>query len=379
MMLSSQPSPSGRSPADRASTAWWTGAAGVAGVTALFYLFFTLVALARHDGNPYWFVWLGERFQYGDPAGRLGYDGQFTYYIATLGWDATPHLDLPAYRYQRIGLALAARWLGQGQDVAVAWSLLAINLAAIVVGVAVLAHWLGRQGLSPWYALTYGGYIGLLMAYSRDLNEPLAYGLALVGLVGWWRWRFLSLVALALAALTKEQTLLLPFGLGLALLAQRRWRPALALTLVPLPLLLWEGYLYTRFAIWGVGLGSSLQPIPLQGILSQLTWEPGRLSAAGFVALPGVVALGVALWGLRRAPHQEGWWLLLVQALFVVFLPADVYDHIMHAGRNAIGLVVAAIWVFPHLPAWARLSSLGWWVLPSLAWGWPILRWAPWL
>ncbi len=366
-------------PAGDVATGRWSGVVGVVGAILLFYLLFTAVALARHDGNPYWFVWLGERFQNLDPAGRLGYDGQFTYYIATQGWEATPHLDLPAYRYQRILLAALAGWVGQAQGVAVAWSLVGINLVAVTAGVALLACWLRQAGLSPWYALTYGSYVGLLMAYSRDLNEPLAYGLAIGGLVSWPQRRPLSLLAFALAALAKEQTLLLPIGLGLGMLAQRRWRPALSLVLVPLPLLGWELHLYTRLLQWGVGLGSSPGLIPLQGILSQLTLEPGRLSSALFVAWPGVVALGAAMWGLARAPRQEGWWLLLVQALFVVLLPADVYDHIMHAGRNAMGLVIAAIWVFPHLPTWARLTTLAWWVLPTLAWWWPILRWAPWL
>lgn len=354
-------------------TVWLT-----VGTVALFYLAFTAAALMRYDGNPYWFVWLGERFQNLDPAGRLGYDGQFVYYIAVDGWAAAPHLDLPAYRFQRILLSLLTGWLGGYRPLAVAWSLIAVNLVAILATATSLAEWLRRQAISPWYAALYALYLGVFMAFSRDLTEPLAYGLAAAGMLVWLSGRHGSgVLLLALSSLAKEQSLLFPIGLGLHALYRRDWRAVGWLALTPLPLLAWEFILHARLGVWGVGQGSSPTLIPLSGILSQLTLEPGRLSGLLFVALPALALAGLCL--ARPEWAQPTWWVLLLHAVFVLLLPTDVYDHVMHAARNAAGLVLAATLATPWLrPVWRR-GLLVAWVAPTLVWLIPVLRWAPWL
>lgn len=354
-------------------TVWLT-----VGIVALFYLAFTSAALLRHEGNPYWFVWLGERFQNLDPTGRLGYDGQFVYYIALDGWQATPHLDLPAYRFQRILLSWLVGWLGGHQPLAVAWGLIAINLAAILAAAYGLAEWLRRQAVSPLYAALYALYVGVFMAFSRDLTEPLAYGLAAAGMLTWLtERRGPGILLFALSSLAKEQTLLFPIGLGLYALSRRDWRAVGWLALAPLPLLAWEFVLQARLGAWGVGQGSSPTLLPLSGILSQLTLEPGRLSGLLFVALPALALVTLCL--ARPRLEQPTWWALLVHALFVLLLPADVYDHVMHAARNATGLVLAATLATPWLPPAWRWSLWGVWVAPTLVWLIPVLRWAPWL
>lgn len=74
----------------------------VVGVTLAFYLGFTAVALARHSQDLRWFVWLGERYLNLEAQGRMGYDGQFVYYLARDGLAAISHLDNPPYRLQRL-------------------------------------------------------------------------------------------------------------------------------------------------------------------------------------------------------------------------------------------------------------------------------------
>jgi len=344
-----------------------------------FYVLFTAIALGLHGGNPLWFAWLGERYMDLEPAGRLGYDGQFVYYIARDGLAAVPHLDNPPYRLQRILLPLLTRGLALGQPQAIPWVVISINLVAIVAATYALAQWLNSSDLSPWYALTFALFVGVFMAYSRDLTEPLAYGLAAWAIVSWMqRKRTAAMVLLALSALTKETAMLFAISLALAQLANRNLRRAMGCLLSLIPLALWEGYLYMRFGVVPLQSGTTLGFIPLGGILPHLTVEPGRVSAFVFVGIPALAAILSAA-ALFRNPRSEVAWLVLAQGAFVILMPANVYDHLMHAGRNAAGLVLAVVFALPGLGGLVRKAILVCCVTPTLIWLLPVLRWAPWL
>lgn len=350
-------------------------------LVAGFYVAFTLIALGLHDWDPLWFVWIGERYADLDPAGRTGYDGQFIYYLGRDGRDAIPHLDNPAYRLQRILLPVVVRVLSLGAPALVPWAMVAINLVAIVITTHTLARWLEVQNLAPGYAVMYALYVGTVMAYSRGLTEPLAFCLATWGAVLWLRDEpARAVVPLALAALTKEITLLFVIGLLLSSLADRDVRSALWAMAAFAPLMVWELVLFLMMDTLPLIAGPSLERVPLIGILPHLTIEPGRLSGLLFAGLPALVLLGASLWFLWRTRGRSAaaWWLLL-NGLFVVLMPIDVYDHVMHAGRNACGLVVAATFTLPCFDKRVRLPMLAYLVLPTLTWLVPVLRWAPWL
>jgi hypothetical protein len=184
---------------------------------------------------------------------------------------------------------------------------------------------------------------------------------------------------LALAILTKETMMLFVLGIGLAELLQRQVKPAVAIGLSLIPFALWELFLFRRFGTFPLLSGPSLEGIPLVGILPHLTTEPGRVSALVLVALPALLLLPVALVIVyrQRGRSPSGWWLLL-HVVFVLLLPLNVYDHIMHTGRNAAGLIVACLFLLPSLARPLRLLLLGYWVAPTAIWLIPILRWAPW-
>ena len=171
-------------------------------------LLYVLLTLARYNGDPKYFALIGTRYDPGVPDGRPGYDGQFAYQIArdpANGWTKT---DVPAYRYQRIAYPIAARVLALGNADLVPWTLILINLGALVVGTWLTEEILQHFRMSRWYALAYGLSAGTLMSVRLDLTEPLAYALAqagvLLALKDRWRW---AAVVLAVAALTKEMTL----------------------------------------------------------------------------------------------------------------------------------------------------------------------------
>ncbi len=345
-----------------------------------FYVLFTGLALATHGWDPLWFAWEGERYAQLKPDATTGYDGQFVLYIARDGWGAVPHLDNPAYRLQRILTPIVVRTLSLGLPAPVPWVIVLVNAVSIIAATAILAHWLSDQAISPWYALTYTLFVGTLMSYSRDLTEPLALCMAALGAVMWLRKDYGPAIASwSLAALTKETTLIFPIGAAAVSIYRGKLRLAAEAGLAVAPLLCWEAYLYVRLGEIPFLSGPSLAPVPLTGVVQGWSADPGRLSAVVLIALAAVLLLPVSLWCLRRraAPIVPVW--LLLHTIFVLVLPSDVYSHIMHAARNAGGMILSLTLLLPSLWRASRPLALGYSVVPTMIWLIPILRWAPWL
>ncbi len=126
---------------------------------------------------------VGTRYSQGSVRGTEGYDGQFALSIALDPNPATvaPHLDVPAYRYQRILYPLLARALGFGSPTLIPWALLFVNLAAQGLGTWVLATILRESGERPGYAVVYALWVGLVASAGLDLNEPLAFAFITAG------------------------------------------------------------------------------------------------------------------------------------------------------------------------------------------------------
>lgn len=346
---------------------------------AAFYGAFTFVALALHGWNPLWFVWIGERFAYGDPHGHLGYDGQFVYYLARDGWAALPHLDNQPYRMQRIFYPLLARGLSGGDAAAIPWIMLAINATAILTTTWLVTGWLIAHRQWRWWGLVYPLFVGTFMAYSRDLTEPLACALAFAGVLAWFGERqVLAIVLLALAALTRETMVLFAVGLGLAELARGHWARLAALALAVAPMLAWQLYLGDVLDVMPITRSAPFSYVPAAGLFARLSLEPGRLSALLFVGLPGLVLAPLAVAGVVREPRDPIRWLIAVHWAFLLVFPAAVYEHVMAAGRNAAALLLALLLAFPQLSPALRMSIAGWSILPTVIWLGPVLWWAPW-
>jgi hypothetical protein len=325
-------------------------------VTVLALVYALTVVLTQ--GGPLALVTLGTRFSDGDPLldeGTEGYDGQFVYYIARDPADAARFLDVPAYRFQRILLPALGRLLALGQVDVLPWVLLAVNLAALAGGTWALEQLLAQHSASKWYALGYGLALGTLGAVRLTLPEPLAYGLALGGLLlmtrGRWLW---AALLFALAALAKETTLILAAAVGLYLLSNRRWREAVVFGIVALlPFAAWQVILAQRLGAAGVGAGgamaTSFEPIPFAGVVRILT-EGGAtvflvLGAIllPFVLLPTLWGLWAAMGRLRRGDVSLNVWLLLVNAAVMLFIPFSTYREPLGILRFIVGLQIAVI------------------------------------
>jgi hypothetical protein len=269
---------------------------------------------------------------------------------------------VPSYRYQRILYPILAWALALGQPRVVPWTLIAVNLAALVGGTYFTERLLAARGASRWYALVYGLYGGLVAGLRLDLTEPLAYGLVQAGL---WAWEAqgatgkrqevenLGFVIFALAVLAKETALVAVAGLLLYLTLERRWREAVRLGLiVGLPFAAWQGVLWAWLGAPGVGAGgamaTSFEIVPFMGL-----WRVAAASRPVFwllltiegplFVLPTVWALVASARDLWRGRRHAWVMVLLLQALTMLFLPFSTWREPLAMARLAAGLVAATL------------------------------------
>jgi hypothetical protein len=334
---------------------------------AAFYAAFVSIRLEQHDAL--WFVHIGSHFlsaahtsQVIRPSlgaqNALGYDGQYYFALAADPAHAHDYMGGQAgIVYSRVLYPVVARAASGGSVAALPYVLLVLNLLAVLAGTAAVALWLAKRGFSPWPALLYGLYPGLVVTVFRDLTEPLAFALAAVGVLVFDRARprrlVLSAALFALAALTRETVV--PFALaGAAALAldDRRWRRAAAFTAGTCgPLLVWR----LVVKLW---LGEPTQEVghergwilPLHGIWSWWPFDRSHWLIALTVTLPALAAAAGALYLLHRRRSVLLAGLLLVNVLlYVVWLPRAVYIDYSAASRAAVGVVLASLYC---LPAW---------------------------
>ncbi len=338
---------------------------GVVLVVLVSYLGWILV---RYQGDPFSLVRIGDTV-------CEGYDGQFTYFIASEPTPAlaAPHLDVPAYRYQRILLPLLARLAGAGRADWIVWALPALNVLAQVVGTAILEKLLVQLGVSRWYALIYGLWPGLLVAVRTDLNEPLAYALVVVAYwadqrsrIGWTGLLF------GLALFAKETTILFVVAHGLYALTTRDPRRMWSVGgLALLPFALWQLVLWQVFGAPGLGSGGCLatpfELIPFMGL-----WRIALISLSVFgvfvlflgpgVLLPtlwGIIAAARRLWQGQQHPYI---WAMAVNALAIPFTPFSTFREPVAMLRYAVGLVLASLLFAGLVKSWRVLNYAWLWL-----------------
>lgn len=287
-----------------------------------------------------------------------GYDGQFNFYIARNPSNAAESIDVPAYRFQRILLPALGGLLAFGQASWLPIVFLIINIAAVASGTTALVALLKEQGMSPWYSVGYGLSLAIMGSVRLSMAEPLAYGLALVGI--WFaqrdRWMW-STVMFALAVLAKETTVLFVIGYALYLIWQRHWQRAILFTFMAcLPFAIWQFVLFQHFGSFGIGSGgggaTSFELIPLMGLVRIYT--QGGLGPFlvifvlyfPFVILPtiwGIVVIGRRIRDWSANPPHVYWYLLLFNTLIMLFVPFSTYREPLGIFRFIAGLQIAVI------------------------------------
>jgi hypothetical protein len=370
---------------------------------AVFYCIF--VSLRAEQHGVLWFVHFGSTFLSAAHTSNVirpslgaqntfGYDGQYYFAVAADPAHAHDYMQGSAgVVYSRVFYPAASRSASLGSVTALPYAMLVINLLAVLAGTAAVALWFVKRGFSPWPALLYGLFPGLVVCVFRDLTEPLAFGLAALAVLAFDRTRnrrlMLSAVLFALAVLTRET--IVPFALaGAAALALedrrrvqspaswQRWRRALAFAAATCgPLLLWR----LVVSLW---LDQPTQEVghergwvlPLHGIWSWWPFDSEHWLIVLSVTAPVLAAAAGALVLLRRRRCVVAAGLLLVNVLlYAVWLPRAVYIDEAAASRAAIGVVLAALFC---LPAWWSTSrdrvvvtvgacalSIGWYLIAA--------------
>lgn len=316
------------------------------------------VVLVRFNGDPLAFTLIGTRFSQGDPAGTTGYDGQFFYFIARDGMEASiPFLDGPTLRLQRIGYPILARIIGLGDPTGVAWAMLGINVIAQAVAAGMIAYLAGRMGGSPFIGLAYGLWIGGMYGVRLGLSEPLALALGIAAVLMYVRGRLGWTVGLlVLSTLTKEIGLVFAAALALHALADRRVRVGLLLGGLPVAVFAaWWAILYARFGTLPTiyPAARDIRFIPFSGLLAETDSAEFTLLVL-WIVIPCLLIGLAALWkAIRTRRISLSIALTVCSVGFVAFMPGVSWDDPLAAYRIATPFVIAGALLLAHYrPRW---------------------------
>lgn len=320
------------------------------------YLAFLALVLAPYGFNPSALIGLGTANPLNDPAllpdglvifEGIGYDGQHFYHIAR-GLARGERPAVPPVRAQRIGYPLTAAILSLGQEAAIPYALVAVNLLAVAVGTAMFARLLGRHNLNPWWSLLFALNSGQILAVQMDLALPMVMAFTAGALLCWEKRRVWAAGALLGAALlTRESAVLFLIPLVVAELLGRRWRAATILGLSVIPFLAWQAALYLWLGAGGVGVSAGQVVAPGAGMAAALGSAMASLGQGlaamarqgSVVAVMALIlaALAVSVWRLRRGydAYTGG---VLFHALFAVCASYDIWEAYASAGRVFAGI-----------------------------------------
>lgn len=297
---------------------------------------------------------LVERLAIGDE----GYDGQFMYLVAfdpfLLRFKDEPSryrvvVDLPPYRFGRVGFPLLTRVLSGGAPERFPIVMLGLIVAAHLGLAAMFGLLAAHHGLSPWTGLVYLAIPGFVSSLTFALPESLAALGLVTGVYGVSTGRpWLVALGFGASLLVRETGAVLVLSLSVAsLLNWRSWasrpysRRGLAALLLALgPLAVWRTYVAVRlFPDFG---WAALQPSP--GIIG-----------APFAGIAGVWA--AVMTGAHQASERTA------ALIYPVLLIAGLAIALVALKRRRDGIALAAC-------AYGALAMLlnygaGWGHVPS--------------
>jgi len=203
------------------------------------------------------------------------------------------------------------------------------------LGTYLLGIWLERRGLSGWFAVIYGLWVGLVAAVGLDLHEPLAFCLIVLG---WTLWDqdqpVLGALAIGAALFAKETAVLFWAALITAEIMGRRSRAALvALLGGGGTFAVWQLWLW-RFGALGLASGGAMATefewIPFMGLwrIASVDMRVLGLYLVIFgpsIVIPTALALYHAMGHIRLRPDHAEAWALGLNALAILFLPFSTF------------------------------------------------------
>ncbi|OWY62355.1 hypothetical protein B7486_58895, partial [cyanobacterium TDX16] len=242
--------------------------------------------------------------------------------------ETAPYLEQPRYRFQRILTPALASVGGDGSGAAI--GLLALGCLGVGLGSGAIADLAVRHRRPAWVGLVF--FFPVLLAVPWGLSEPLAFGLAMVGVafadrrqLGW------AAAAFTLGALAREPVALMAVacGVGLVLGGQVRWRSTWPLLVPAVVVAGWMAWLATRFPA-----SESLDRLDPFGLFD---------GGASVLALVAVAAGLVAAWTWRDVPAV--WPIGLLFAAMTLGYGAELFrlQVVYRAAAPAFALAAAGL------------------------------------
>lgn len=329
--------------------------------------------LVGYHGDAAGFVVFGQRsVQYTHPpAGApdtspIGYDGQFYWIEANdpLLLRQSTLADLrataPGYHLQRPAYPALAFVLAGGQRGALPWSLLGVNVLAVLAITAAFGSYARSRGWSSWWGAVIGLMPGLLMPTLRDLSDPLAIACMLGGLLAWQRRRsWWAAGLLTVAVLAREPMTLAVVAIaadaGWSCWRARRERGALtpalrhawpAVVVPAAAFVAWQVYIHGRYS----GAAASSKPVlpPFKDFVNEVRYAIDNDSPLG--ALWDIVYLALVLAGmgatialLRRGITAPGVAALLFAASLTVIVFGDQWGDTRYSAPMFASLLLGGL------------------------------------
>ncbi|HDL6963322.1 TPA: hypothetical protein PXM28_002636 [Yersinia enterocolitica] len=227
------------------------------------------------------------------PKDSSGWDGQFYYYHSDdplLLRDTLSHIDMPAYRAQRVGIPaiayLVSRALGQS------WTsptiFFSVNVGLQLIATFILASFLYSKGLSPWIAMLWSAGGSALYTVAFGLIDGSADALLLMSLISLSNKKTKEyLILMSLAVLSKESYIIIPMAITISHLVYYLYSyiklentfnllhiiKKISCNLIPIIIgFLWLLYLHVHLNTdtFFSGVGSEMVSIPFQSILNYI-------------------------------------------------------------------------------------------------------------
>jgi hypothetical protein len=327
-----------------------------------------------------------------------GYDAQFMYLMAfdpfLRQFDHAPEryrefLDLPAYRYGRIGFSVLTKLFSVDQPrlypTVMMWL---IVLAHFGIG-AIAADMASAHGRPPWTGLAYLAIPGFLSSLVFALPESLAALAIVAGIWNAQRSRLLTAAGLfAVATLFRETTVVVALAVivGHAYAGRSVARGVAAALLAVVPLVAWRAYVAQQLfadagwaaafpnpAILGVpgaglsmlflaGASATQAPTEVAGaltfpflivigaVVAATAWWRTRSSIAFAAAVYGLLALLLNYQaGFSHLPSGERTTYELFLCLFLLLLIAPARHAMLHRALAGF-FVAAALYTFGFSP-----------------------------
>lgn len=310
--------------------------------------------ISQAGGDPLALARIGTKYGQGLANGTEGYDGQFIYFIARDLYPNTvkPYLDVPAYRYQRILLPLMARTISLGNIDFIPWAILMINVIAHGIGTWILALIFKQWRINHWYALVYGGWVGIGLATRLDLPEALAYALVIMSLWAYLKQKHgITWLCLGLALFAKEVTIVFLLAFLCFEFYEKKWHHLVGLVgVVVLPYAIFQVWLWRQFGQFGIGSGGAMatpfEIIPYMGLLRIGLYSMMYLLMMSIVFGPAVVF--PSIWGtiisIKKWINNERNIIvvtLFINCLAIMFTPFSTFRETGGLLRYSTGLVLS--------------------------------------